>query len=582
MRSKGLGTATFLAVFLTILLTAGASALAAGGLTVSAGLAGSTVTISGSTAPSSNVSIQVDDPQGNVVFVGQGTSDGQGNFGDSFTLSAGAVTGTYTVYATAAASGGPVSGSATFTVQQVQAVTVTGVNSINPVIVPYGTALTNVGLPATVGITLSNGTSPTVSVTWDGGTPAYNGSVAGNYTFTGALTLSGGVTNPNNLTASVIVTVQQQGQQAVTVTSVSSLSGITVAYGTALANAGLPTTVGITLSNGTTPTVNVTWDGGTPTYNGSSAGNYTFTGALTLSGGVTNPNNLTASVVVTVQNAISNNNTGSGGGASTHSFAITTTSLAAGTIGQRYNQTISTNNEGTTPYTFTVTSGHLPPGLTLDASSGALGGTPATAGTYTFTVKVQDANNQSASESYTLTVNVASTQPVTLKDITGNWAQVNIEKLVFLGAVTGYPDGTFRPDNNITRAEFVTVLVKALKLAPKAGPIFADTQGTWAQSYISTAAAYGIVKGYDATHFGPEDLVTREQMTAMVVRAAKLAPVSGELTFKDAALIDGWAKEDVLIAVKDGIVHGYPDGTFRPQGYATRAEAVTVIASLLK
>ena len=489
MRPKGLGVAAFLAVFLVVLLAAGASVSAAGGLTVSAGIAGSTVTISGSTAPSSIVSIQVDDPQGNVVFVGQNTSDGQGNFGDSFTLLASAVTGTYTVYATAAASGGPVSGNTTFTVQQVQAVTVTGVNSINPITVPYGTALANVGLPATVGITLSNGTSPAVSVVWDGGAPAYNGSVAGNYTFTGTPTLPGGVTNPNNLTASV---------------------------------------------------------------------------------------------VVTVQGATSNNNTGGGGGASTPAFAITTTSLAAGTVGQRYSQTIATNNEGRTPYTFTITSGHLPPGLTLDASSGALGGTPATAGTYTFTVKVKDANSQSASEFYSLTVNLVSTQPVTLKDITGNWAQASIEKLVSLGAVTGYPDGTFRPDNNITRAEFVTILVKALKLAPKAGPIFADTEGTWAQSYVSTAAAYGIVSGYDATHFGPSEAITREQMTVMVVRAAKLAPVSGELTFKDAALIDGWAREDVLIAVKDGIVHGYPDGTFRPLNHATRAEAATEIAGIVK
>ena len=172
--------------------------------------------------------------------------------------------------------------------------------------------------------------------------------------------------------------------------------------------------------------------------------------------------------------------------------------------------------------------------------------------------------------------------PATLKDIAGNWAQADIEKLVSLGAITGYPDGTFRPDNDITRAEFVTVLVKALKLTPKAGPVFADTRGTWAQGYVSTAAAYGIVSGYDPSHFGPNDPITREQMTAMVVRAAKLTPVTGTLSFKDAATIDAWAKGDVITAVKDGIVNGYPDGTFRPLAYTTRAEAVTVMAGLLK
>ena len=72
--------------------------------------------------------------------------------------------------------------------------------------------------------------------------------------------------------------------------------------------------------------------------------------------------------------------------------------------------------------------------------------------------------------------------------------------------------------------------LKALNLAPETGPVFSDTQGTWAQSYVSTA--YGIVDGYDSRHFGPNDPVTREQI--MVVRAAKPASVSGELTFEDA------------------------------------------------
>ncbi|HUW63490.1 MAG TPA: S-layer homology domain-containing protein [Spirochaetia bacterium] len=196
-------------------------------------------------------------------------------------------------------------------------------------------------------------------------------------------------------------------------------------------------------------------------------------------------------------------------------------------------------------------------------------------------------------DTITVTVNhfteyavMVSTQPavqtVKLTDIAGNWAYASIEKLVSLGTITGYPDGTFRPNNDITRAEFVTALVKALKLAPKSGPIFVDTQGSWAQSYISTAAADGIVAGYNATHFGPNDLISREQMTAMVVRAAKLTPVPGELTFKDAAQIDPWARWYVVTAVKDGIVNGYPDGTFRPLSYATRAEAVTVIAEIVK
>jgi hypothetical protein len=71
-------------------------------------------------------------------------------------------------------------------------------------------------------------------------------------------------------------------------------------------------------------------------------------------------------------------------------------------------------------------------------------------------------------------------------------------------------------------------------------------------------------------------------MTAVVVRAAKLAPASGELSFKDAATIDARARAVDISPAKDGIINGYPDGTFRPLTNATRAEAVTVIAGLLK
>ena len=66
-------------------------------------------------------------------------------------------------------------------------------------------------------------------------------------------------------------------------------------------------------------------------------------------------------------------------------------------------------------------------------------------------------------------------QPGTLTDISGHWAENNIRELVALGAIGGYPDGTFKPDNNITRAEFVTILVKAFALRAKTGHVFADT-----------------------------------------------------------------------------------------------------------
>lgn len=170
----------------------------------------------------------------------------------------------------------------------------------------------------------------------------------------------------------------------------------------------------------------------------------------------------------------------------------------------------------------------------------------------------------------------------TLTDIAGHWAGNNIKELFVLGAISGYPDGTFRPDKEITRAEFATILVKALKLEQQSGKVFGDTAGHWAKDAIATVAHYGIVRGYDANTFRPDDFITREQMAAIIVRAIKLTPATEELSFTDSGRMSGWAKEAVATAVKNGIMKGYPDNTIRPQAKTTRAEAVTVIVNALK
>src|SRR5690606_26604885 len=122
---------------------------------------------------------------------------------------------------------------------------------------------------------------------------------------------------------------------------------------------------------------------------------------------------------------------------------------------------------------------------------------------------------------------------VSLTDINGHWAETNIKKLVESGAIHGYPDGSFKPTNSITRAEFATVLVKALGLKVESGKLFADTQNHWAKDFISTAAASGIVLGYDASTFGANDRITREQMAVMIANAVKLDASTNGLNFVD-------------------------------------------------
>lgn len=170
-----------------------------------------------------------------------------------------------------------------------------------------------------------------------------------------------------------------------------------------------------------------------------------------------------------------------------------------------------------------------------------------------------------------------------LTDTRGHWAESNINKLVALGAIKGYPDGSFKPDKKITRAEFIAILINALKLSGKSGKAFTDTANHWAKDYISTASAYGIIAGFDDDTFRPNDIITREQMMVMVVNAAKLTQVNDdEAAFTDKSDISPWASGAINAAKKNGIIGGYPDNSFKPLDNATRAEAVTVIVKTLE
>ncbi len=171
---------------------------------------------------------------------------------------------------------------------------------------------------------------------------------------------------------------------------------------------------------------------------------------------------------------------------------------------------------------------------------------------------------------------------VEFKDTQGHWAEDNIKQLVTVGAISGYGDGTFAPDKSITRAEFVTVLVKAFKLEAASDKVFADTAGHWAKNEIATANALGIVEGYSADSFGPDDGITREQMAVMVVKAAQLEPAETAATFADQNQISAWALEYVNTAYTNQLISGYEDNTYQPQKGSTRAEAVTVILNAVK
>ncbi|HHW39569.1 MAG TPA: hypothetical protein GXX19_00155 [Syntrophomonadaceae bacterium] len=167
------------------------------------------------------------------------------------------------------------------------------------------------------------------------------------------------------------------------------------------------------------------------------------------------------------------------------------------------------------------------------------------------------------------------------KDIKGYWCEKGVKRLAAMKILRGYPDGTFRPDSRITRSEFTTILVKAFKVEQKGALVFDDVSHHWAKDFVASAFNAGIVAGYDRSHFHPDDFLTREQMAVMVCRAAGLKAGAGSAAFSDSAVIAPWAKDAVAAVGTCGIMSGYPDGTFRPGNFATRAEAASVIERAL-
>lgn len=167
-------------------------------------------------------------------------------------------------------------------------------------------------------------------------------------------------------------------------------------------------------------------------------------------------------------------------------------------------------------------------------------------------------------------------------DILGHWAETKLREILSKGIINGYPDGTFRPDGVISRAEFCTMAVKTMHYELQPGDIFADSSNHWARDYISTAVAQGMVHGYSPTIFGPDDLTTREQMAVSIYNALKMSPVANKSSFSDNDLISPWARDAVDAVSQKGLISGYPDHSFRPQAYLTRAEAATVFYKLME
>ncbi len=184
------------------------------------------------------------------------------------------------------------------------------------------------------------------------------------------------------------------------------------------------------------------------------------------------------------------------------------------------------------------------------------------------------------------------TEPVTdtttvmnFSDIAGHWAEASIQQAVSMGMVKGYTDGTFQPNQTVTRAEFAVMLMNVLKpqgAAVDLNFIDTDTIGVWAKTAIAQAVQAGIITGYGDGGFHPNAEITRAEMAVILAKAlGKSAEVKRTTSFADDKNIPAWAKASVEFVKRAGIVQGRGDNEFAPQDSATRAEAVTVLLKLL-
>lgn len=158
----------------------------------------------------------------------------------------------------------------------------------------------------------------------------------------------------------------------------------------------------------------------------------------------------------------------------------------------------------------------------------------------------------------------------------GCWYGRAVDDLVQRGVIGGYPDGTFRADADITRAQFAAMLGRMLDLQADGTATFPDVRGHWAEGWIAAMNQRGIMQGRADGTFGPDDLITRSQACAFVARALGLPDDWNQpIEFDDAA--GQWACGYIHQLWSRGIVSGYGNGAFGVYDEITRAQAAAML-----
>ena len=183
----------------------------------------------------------------------------------------------------------------------------------------------------------------------------------------------------------------------------------------------------------------------------------------------------------------------------------------------------------------------------------------------------------------------------TFTDMVGHWALEDVQLMAARGIIKGMTTTTFVPDTNVTRAQFAALMLRTMEISENsaAGNVFSDVAANaWYAGAVETAAEKGLINGYTDGTFKPDNSITREEMAAVISRALSQSGITSELTdaevnaklavFNDANQIGDWAKASMAQAIEEGIIQGRTAVTSAPKANATRAESAVMLKRFLQ
>lgn len=181
----------------------------------------------------------------------------------------------------------------------------------------------------------------------------------------------------------------------------------------------------------------------------------------------------------------------------------------------------------------------------------------------------------------TVVMTCSGVQATNFTDTSSHWAASAIDRWSDYGILNGYEDGSFLPNQPITRAEMATIVDRIFCYQTGGGNVFADVSSdAWYVEAINHLAAAGVMLG-DGINAYPRNNITRQEAVVMIARAFGIAASDAAIYYSDTDQIADWAIGLVRAMTENSYVRGDEKGAFNPTGYLTRAEAVTILNNMV-